>query len=85
MRFANWVVPGIVVATFFALLLAPEKSGYHSHGSPLGLWEFGRYGRACFSARSISRMSESSRNRSNTIRLPSEVISNVRIAAGLLS
>ncbi len=43
------------------------------------------YGRACFVARSMSRMSEFSRKRSNTIRLPSEVISKVRIAAGLLS
>ena len=37
MRFANWVVPGIVVATFFALLLAPEKSGYPLARVSLGI------------------------------------------------
>jgi hypothetical protein len=39
MRLANWVVQGIVVATFFALLLAPEKWGY-----PLGLVSLGIVG-----------------------------------------
>src|SRR5271169_3055338 len=43
------------------------------------------YCRICFVARSISRISEFSRNRSNTMRLASGVISKVRIAAGLLS
>ena len=41
MRLANWVVQGVVVATFLALLLAPEKWGSHSELSPLGSWEHG--------------------------------------------
>ena len=42
------------------------------------------YGRAFFVARSMSKMSESSRDRSNTMRPPS-VISKVRITAGLFN
>jgi hypothetical protein len=43
------------------------------------------YGRASFVARSMSSMSESSVSRSNTILLPSGVISKVRITAELLN
>jgi hypothetical protein len=39
MRLANWVVQGVVVATFLALLLAPEKWGF-----PLGLVSLGIVG-----------------------------------------
>ena len=39
MKFADWVVRAVVVATFFALLLAPEKLGF-----PLGLISLGIVG-----------------------------------------
>ena len=39
MKLADWVVRALVIATFFALLLAPEKWGF-----PLGLISLGIVG-----------------------------------------
>jgi hypothetical protein len=39
MKFADWVVRAVVIATFVALLLAPEKWGF-----PLGLISLGIVG-----------------------------------------
>ena len=39
MKLANWVVGAVVIATFFALLVAPEKWGF-----PLGIISLGIVG-----------------------------------------
>ena len=63
-------------------LRSPESKRGYRHAIEILL---SGCGRDYFVPRSMSRMSEFSRNRSNMIRRPSGVRSKVRITAGLLS